>query len=183
MTTGTAGNTSMECCWMWYMQILNIYIEILLTKDDSIPMNIWVRRLEQATTISNLLWLLWWNLELSSHTEMEGQVEYYITTLSPPGNKVIIHGIIKKGVPWKPHAVGSWLTLTGVGSLHTMECIYDRNLGKAYPRHFIPPPPPPNKKVLIHIFGIKENMDDIVDNRFIEVYLFWTNPCVPISRS
>ena len=83
----------------------NHYIDILCSTDESFPLKLWDRLLEQTQITLNFPLGSRVNPKLSAHAHLFGQFDFNKTPLGPPGTRVFVHELPNARGTWSPHAV------------------------------------------------------------------------------
>jgi hypothetical protein len=80
----------------------------LCSTDKSFPMHFWDRLLPQAVITLNILITSRINPKLSAYTHIDGQYDYNISPMAPPGTKIISHETPSRRRTWEPHGQNGW---------------------------------------------------------------------------
>jgi hypothetical protein len=88
----------------------NHFISILCSTDESFPLKLWDRLLEQTQITLNLLRGSRVNPKLSAYAQLFGPFDFNRTPLGPPGTRVLVHELPKNRGSWAPHAVLGYYT-------------------------------------------------------------------------
>jgi hypothetical protein len=80
----------------------------LCSTEKSFPMHLWYRLLPQAVITLNMLRTSIINPKLSGSTHTDGQYDYNISPMAPPGTRIIAHYTPSRRRTWAPHDQDGW---------------------------------------------------------------------------